>query len=127
MGRSLRVWFTRSIKINKMKKLIFFLLLPTILFSQKYKYNESFIRDDFGKFNKININGNFEIKNDSVYLFNQSLKIKSFRAIQQNNKIEKLYTCTDNVYIYTFLLTSQLNLYFYDKDKNMYKFILIKQ
>lgn len=109
-----------------MKKILFLLLVSIYSYSQEYSYDNCFLRDDFGKFKPLNKGGEFKIQRDSVYLFEQRLKIRSHRTIF-NGKQEssgRLYTCVDSSYVYTFLLTPTNELYFYTKDKEMIKFIL---
>ena len=114
-----------------MKKI---LILNIILFSsfickgQEYYYDNSFIRDNSGKFKSLNKNGYFEIENDSICLFNQKLKINSWRVVFDDKSIYegKMYTCTDGSYYYTLYLTVNNELFFYTKEKKMIKFILTK-
>lgn len=109
-----------------MKIVLFILLYSTFSYSQEYYYNDSFVRDKLGKFKSLNKSGYFEIKNDSIYLFNQSLKIQSFRSIFDKKSINtgKMYTCTDGHYLYTLYLTINNELFFYTKENEMVKFIL---
>jgi hypothetical protein len=105
---------------------VLFLLFPFFLFSQKYKYENIFLRDDLGKFNSLNKSGYFEIKKDSVSLFDQKLKINSSRLMFDSNSIYsgKMFTCTDGYYFYTFYLTINNELFFYTKTNQMIKFVL---
>jgi hypothetical protein len=112
----------------KQKFLILFLLFVTKLISQEYYYNEIYLRDNLGKFNIINKNGCFEIRNDSIYLFEQRLKILTKRlSFNEDEKfIGNIYTCSDNVYCYTLFLTTENELYFYTRKEEMLKFKLKK-
>ena len=108
-------------------KIIFLLLSCSIFsYSQEYYYDDSFIRDDLGKFQPSNKNGYFEIEKDSVCLFDQRLKILSQRVMFDKQSIHegKMYTCTDGHYIYTIYLTVKNELFFYSSEKKMIKFIL---
>jgi hypothetical protein len=109
-----------------MKSLLFFLLCSTAFYSQEYYYNESFIRDNFGKFQPLNKNGYFKIEKDSVCLFNQKLKILSQRVMFDEQSIYegKIYTSTDGDYIYTIYLTKKDELFFYTRKNEMIKFVL---
>jgi hypothetical protein len=113
----------------KQKFLIVMLLLTYSLFSQEYYYNEIYLRDSLGKFNIINKDGCFEIKNDSIYLFEQELGVSSKRLLfnEKEQPIGNLYTCSDNVYYYTLFLTLNDELYFYTNKKEMLKFKLKKK
>jgi hypothetical protein len=113
----------------KQKFLIVMLLFTSSLFSQEYYYNEIYLRDNLGKFNIINKDGCFEIKNDSIYLFEQGLEISSKRLLfnEKEQPIGNLYTCSDNVYYYTLFLTLKDELYFYTNKKEMIKFKLKKK
>jgi hypothetical protein len=112
----------------KQKLLIIVLLLTSNLFSQEYYYNEIYLRDTLGKFNIVNKDGCFEIKNDSIYLFEQELEISSKRLLfnEKEQPIGNLYTCSDRVYYYTLFLTFNDELYFYTNKKEMLKFKLKK-
>ena len=112
----------------KQKFLILLLLFVTKLISQEYYYNEIYLRDNLGKFNSIDKNGCFEIKNDSVYLFEQSLRISTKHILfdEKEKFIGNLYSCSDSVYCYTLLLTIKDELYFYTNKKEMIKFKLKK-
>ena len=112
----------------KQQFLLLFLLFTIKLFSQEYYYNEIYLRDNLGKFNIINKNGCFEIKNDSVYLFEQGLKVLSKRLLFDKNEkfIGIIYSCSDNVYFYSLYLTINDELYFYTNKKEMIKFKLKK-
>lgn len=111
-----------------MKYLICFLLLTSLSYAQKFNYSQSYVRDELGRFKALNVSGDFEIKNDSIHLFKQRLKIQSTRLILDEKKDlqGKIYTCTDGSYIYTILLTHDIELYFYDRNGKMYKFVLHK-
>lgn len=113
----------------KQKFLILFLLFATKLISQEYYYNEIYLRDYLGKFNIVNKDGCFEIKNDSVYLFEQKLKVRAKNMILDKKKIltGHIYTCSDNVNYYTLFLTTEDELYFYTNNKKMIKFKLKKK
>lgn len=105
------------------------LLFTTKLFSQEYYYNEIYLRDDLGKFNVINKDGCFTIKNDSIYLFEQRLIIKSKRPIfgGSSKHIGHLYSCSDSIYYYTLYVTITDELYIYTNKKEMLKFKLKKK
>lgn len=107
-------------------KIILMLLFPFLLYSQEYYYDNSFIRDNLGKFQTLNKDGYFEIEKDSMCLFNQRLKIISSRILFDKKTIYegKMYTCSDGHYFYTFYLTANNELYFYTKKQEMIKFIL---
>lgn len=107
-------------------RFIFILIFPIFLYSQEYYYDNSFIRDYLGNFQPLNKNGYFEIEKDSVCLFNQRLKINSWRvALDKKSVYEgKIYTCTDGSYYYTLYLTANNELFFYTKEKEMIKFVL---
>jgi len=109
-----------------MQKIILLLFFPFLLYSQEYYYENCFARDNLGKFKPLNKSGYFEIENDSICLFNQRLKINSWRVVFDKNSIHagKIYTCTDGKYVYTFYLTISNELFFYTKEKEMIKFIL---
>lgn len=111
-----------------MKLILALLFCIFSLYSQKYEYKEIYVRNELGEFKPINIKGIFEIKSDSINLFNQNLKILTNRIIfdEKQQKSGNLYSCTDGTFIYTLLLTIKLNLYFYDKNNIMYKFLLQK-
>jgi hypothetical protein len=114
-----------------MKKslLIVFLFFSSKLMSQEYCYDEIYLRDNLGKFNIINKEGDFIIRNDSIYLFEQGLKIISKRLLFDNKQqaTGNLYSCSDDVYSYTMLLTIDDDLYFYTNKKEMLKFKLKKK
>lgn len=109
-----------------MRIILFILLYSTFSNSQEYYYDNSFIRDNMGKFKPLNKNGYFEIEKDSVCLFNQRLKISSYRSIFDKKSIHtgKMYICTDGYYLYTLYLTMNNELFFYTKENEMVKFIL---
>jgi len=95
-------------------------------YSQEYYYDDCFMRDNLGKFKSLKKNGYFEIENDSICLFNQTLKIHSSRFIFDKKSVctGKMYTCTDGTYYYTLYLTVNNELFFYTKEEEMVKFIL---
>lgn len=107
-------------------KLIFLLLCSVFCYSQEYYYDNSFIRDNLGKFKPLNRSGYFEIEKDSVCLFDQRLKIISSRVVFDEQSIHegKMYTCTDGSYYYTLFLTIKNELFFYTRKNEMIKFIL---
>jgi hypothetical protein len=96
------------------------------LYSQEYYYDNSFLRDNLGKFNSLNKSGYFEIEKDSICLFDQRLKIHSTNLMFDNKTIYagKILTCSDGYYFYTFYLTTTNELYFYTKKNEMIKFVL---
>jgi hypothetical protein len=107
-------------------KITFLLLCSIFSYSQEYYYDNSFIRDNLGRFQPLNKNGYFEIGKDSVCLFDQRLKIISSRKLFDKKTIYEgqMYTCSDGHYFYTFYLTTNNELYFYTKKEEMIKFIL---
>jgi len=109
-----------------MRIILFILLYSTFSYSQEYYYDNSFIRDNMGKFKPLNKNGYFEIEKDSICLFNQRLKIISSRTSFDEQSVYdgKIYTCSDGSYFYTLYLTVKNELFFYTKEKEMIKFIL---
>jgi hypothetical protein len=112
-----------------MKKLILgalLLLSSFVCIAQEFYYDKSFIRDHLGKFQSLNKSGYFEIEKDSVCLFNQKLKISSWRVSFDEQSVHHgtIYTCTDGSYYYTLYLTVNNELFFYTKEKEMIKFLL---
>lgn len=111
----------------KFIKLVFLLILfTTLCFGQKYTYDNCFIRDNLGKFIPLNQKGNFEIRDDSIYLFEQRLKIHSSHITFNELGIYSgiMYNGTDEFYFYTLFLTVTNELYLYLPDDKMVKFIL---
>ncbi len=96
--------------------------------SQEYYYDYCFIRDNLGKFNKLDKKGTFSIKNNTIFLFDQVLEVSSSRVVfgEKQESIGRIYTCTDKTYFYTLFLTTDDELYFYDKNQDMIKFKLKK-
>jgi hypothetical protein len=107
-------------------RFIFILIFPIFLYSQEYYYDNSFIRDNLGKFQPLNKNGYFEIEKDNVCLFNQRLEILRQIVLFDKQTITEgtVYTCTDGHYVYTLYLTVNNELFFYTKEKEMIKFVL---
>ena len=109
-----------------MRIILFIFLYSTFSYAQEYYYDNSFIRDNMGRFQPLNKNGYFEIEKDSVCLFNQRLEILRQIVFFDKQTIPegKVYTCTDGYYVYTLYLTINNELFFYTKEKEMIKFIL---
>ena len=111
-----------------MKTLALLLMLYLNAGAQEYYYDDCSIRDSLGKFKPLDRSGYFEIEGDSICLFDQRLKVQSYRLIFDKRSVNtgRMYTCTDGSHIYTIYLTTTNELYLYTRDGEMIKFLLRK-
>ena len=108
---------------------LFFLLFFSFSFAQNYEYTEVFLRDFKGDFIEVVKEGTVGIIGDEIHLFEQELFIVSKRLIldEIGTLTGIIYSCTDNVYWYTLLITKEDILYFKKNEEEMFRIKLKKK